>query len=382
MGETGGRDRASRLIDRASGRAVVATLLAVCLAASASGAEPPPDREAGMTPYLTPQRVVPIAKGRTINLVCLGQGSPTVILSAGLAGWSFMWGHIQPALAERTRVCAWDRAGYGFSSPSPEPQDVVHTTQDLEAALKNAGIAGPYVMVGHSHGGYESLRYTDLHRQSVVGMVLIDPDIPDRAGVEKRIAPQFAAVSRALQDQVVKQRQDCAAGMQAGTLKSGTPEFERCTATPVPAFFPRLKATITRLNADSARLLTQAALEKEHAAPSSPQEVANADRRYGNLPIIVLTAGRNEASTVSALSALPPGTPGVGTPAEREQLRADVAKFLRDGWAPAHEAYAALSTRGRHQFVPDSGHNIMVDKPDLVIAAVFEVLSESPQLAK
>jgi pimeloyl-ACP methyl ester carboxylesterase len=53
-----------------------------------------------------------------------------------------MWGHVQPALAERTRVCAWDRAGYGFSSPSPEPQDIVHTTADLERALKSAGIRG------------------------------------------------------------------------------------------------------------------------------------------------------------------------------------------------------------------------------------------------
>jgi len=68
-----------------------------------------------------------------------GQGSPTVILSAGLGGWSFDWGLVQPALAKRTRVCAWDRAGYGFSSPSPEPQDILHTVSDLERALQGAG---------------------------------------------------------------------------------------------------------------------------------------------------------------------------------------------------------------------------------------------------
>jgi pimeloyl-ACP methyl ester carboxylesterase len=356
---------------------VVAVLLAGFVATPASRAEPAPTPEDGMTPYLTPQRGVHIEKGRTINLVCLGQGSPTVILSAGLGSWSFMWGHVHPALAERTRVCAWDRAGYGFSSPSPEPQDIVHTTEDLERALQKAGIRGPYVMVGHSMGAYESLRFTDLHRQSVIGMILVDPDIPDRAAVDERIAPQFAAVSRALADQVVKQRQDCAAELRDGTLKSGTPQFERCTAPPLPAFFPRLKAAIARLNADPARLLTQASLEKEHATGNSPREVINAQRHYDDMPLIVLTAGRDEASALSSLSALPPGTPGAGTPEELAQLREQIALFLRDGWGPAHDAYAALSTRGRHQLVPDSGHNIMVDKPAVVISAVIEVLNES-----
>ena len=88
-------------------------------------------------------------------------------------------------------------------------------------------------------------------------------------------------------------------------------------------------------------------------------------------------AGRDEASVLGSLSALPPGTHGAGTPEELAQLRGQIARFLRDGWEPAHEAYAALSTRGRHQLVPDSGHLMMVDKPDVVISAVIEVLNES-----
>ena len=66
----------------------------------------------------------------------MGQGSPTVILSAGMGNWAETWRKIQPAVAARTRVCAWDRAGFGFSTPSPEPQDVTHTTKDLERSLK------------------------------------------------------------------------------------------------------------------------------------------------------------------------------------------------------------------------------------------------------
>lgn len=336
-------------------------MIAILLAAFAAT---PAVSEQAMNPYLTPQRVVQIGKGRTINLVCLGKGSPTIILSAGTGGWSFGWAPIHAALAERTRTCAWDRAGHGFSSPSPEPQDTVHTTQDLERALDKAGIRGPYVMVSHSLGAYESLRFTDRHRQSVVGMVLLDPDIPDRAAVDERLAPQFAALSRALQDQDVKQREDCAAELRAGTLKSGTPRFEKCTAAPVPA--------IAGLNADPARLLTQASLLKEHY--SSSLQITDARRRYGDMPLIVLTAGRDEESILGSVARLPPGTPGAGTPAELAQLREQITRFIREGWNTAHEAYAALSSRGRHQLVPDSTHDITAHKPEIVISAIMDVL--------
>lgn len=357
-------------------RMIVVALLAALVATPASGAALTPSTEEAMSLYLTPQRVVHIEQGRTINLVCAGRGSPTVILSAGLDGWSFDWGLVQPVLARRTRVCAWDRAGYGFSSPSPEPQDIVHTTSDLGRALKGAGIRGPYVMVGHSLGGIESLLFTDLHRQSVVGMVLVDPEIPDRAAVDERLAPLFATVSHALEDQDVKHLQDCAAELRGGMLKSGTPQFERCTADPrVPDNFPRLKAAIARLNADPARLLTQASTNREHYTDA--REVINAQRRYGDMPLIVLTAGRDEAAVLGAMSRLPPGTPGASTPAEVAQLHEQIVRFLRDGWGAGHDAYAALSSRGRNQLVPDSTHAIQIWKPEVVVSAVIEILDET-----
>lgn len=352
---------------------VLVVLLAGFLPTPASSAALASTIEQQMTPYLTPQRLVPIGKGRTINLVCLGHGSPTVILSAGLEAWSLWWGRVQPPLAKRTRVCTWDRAGYGFSSPSPEPQDIIHTTEDLERALKRGGIRGPYLMVGHSMGAYEALRFTDLHRQSVIGMVLVDPAIPDQAAVEERIAPRFAALMRATGERTDKQLQDCAAALRAGALKRDNPQFARCTAAnTVPAIFPGLKAAIARLNADPARLLTELSTEKEFET-DDPQEVVNAQRRYGGMPLIVMSAGRVESS---ALSYVRPDMPGTETPAKLEELRKQSALFLRDGWARAHEAYAALSTRGRNQLVADSGHNVPIDKPEAVISAVMEVLEE------
>ena len=117
------------------------TLLTVVLAAHSS-ALPQAEAPEGIAPYLQPQRLVHIAGARTINLVCLGQGSPTVVLTAGLNGWSLVWNQVQPPLARRTRVCAWDPAGFGFSSSSPEPQNAIHKTRDLEQTLKGADLEG------------------------------------------------------------------------------------------------------------------------------------------------------------------------------------------------------------------------------------------------
>jgi len=142
----------------------------------------------------------------------------------------------------------------------------------------------------------------------------------------------------------------------------------------VPDNFPRLKAAIARLNANPERLLTQASTEKEHYTDS--REVINAQRRYADMPLIVLTAGRDEPSVLGAVSHLLPGTPGADTPAELAQLHEQIVRFLRDGWGAGHDAYAALSSRGRNQLVPDSTHAIQMWKPEVVISAVADVLDD------
>jgi pimeloyl-ACP methyl ester carboxylesterase len=341
--------------------------LFAALVATQPGYAAPAASQVQIAPYLVPQQLLPIDEGRKINLVCLGHGSPTIILTAGLGDWSMTWRLVQRPLAKRTRVCAWDRAGYGFSSPSRQPQDVIHTTEDLEQTLKAAGIQGPYVMVGHSRGAYEALRFTDLHPRQVVGMVLEDPAIPDQFGLLGSVAPKVAEIFGALSARTVKDLQDCAAGLQNGTLKVDTSEFVRCTAVRLPPEFSRLAVALEKLNADPSRLVTEASLTEYF--PQSSHEVVDMHRNYGGLPLIVLTAGR-EAVT------LQPGTPGAATPVETAEFHQQLARYLKDAWRPAHDAYAALSTRGRHQLVNDAGHGIQIERPEVVISAVAEVLHE------
>lgn len=216
---------------------------------AAQGATPPrASRSLPQAPALGPDR------WRAQNQSRL----PRARLADGLGGWSLVWHRIQRPLSLTTRVCAWDPAGLGFSSESPEPQDAVHETQDLEEALKGAHIGGSYVMVAHSAGAYVTLTFTDHHRRAVVGMVLVDPAIPDEAAVRERIAPKFAAFGDMGPRTDVKRLRQCAAEIRSGRVRQGAPGFDRCTAQPLPAAFSSLSARLARLNADPARLLTQA----------------------------------------------------------------------------------------------------------------------------
>lgn len=113
--------------------------------------------------------------GRSIFLKCTGTGSPTVILEHGLGSLGFDWEEVQASVDDTTRVCYTSRAGMGFSDRPPAGvrtmQDAV---DDLTAVLDTANVSGPYVMVGHSAGGYSVRMFADQHPGEVVGMVLVD----------------------------------------------------------------------------------------------------------------------------------------------------------------------------------------------------------------
>jgi pimeloyl-ACP methyl ester carboxylesterase len=335
-----------------------------CLSVVYSFLAPAPAFQTKDAPYSTPGRLIRIDHQRAINLVCSGHGSPTVIFAAGLGDWSFQWRSVQRPLSKRTRVCAWDRAGYGFSTPSPEPQDVIHTTKDLELTLKHARISGPYVMVGHSIGAYEVLRFTDLHRESVVGMLLVDPAIPNQKELRDRLLPEL------VMSEFQEQLRNCATKLKNGAIRAGSQEFKQCTGVPaVPAEFPVLRQAMAARNSDSARLLTQAsAVESFDSDPyGSSHQIVDPRRDFGDMPLIVLTAARDAEQTFQML--------GGDTQETNEALRKHVSAFFRDAWVPAHAAYAALSRNGKNRVI-DSGHSIQRERPKEVISAVDEILEQ------
>lgn len=112
--------------------------------------------------------------GARLHLWCIGQGSPTVILEAGLGGTTLQWSWLQPELAQSTRVCSYDRPGLGWSESVAVKRDGRSQARLLHRLLNAAGERGPFVLVGHSIGGSYARLYHDQFRHDVQGLALLD----------------------------------------------------------------------------------------------------------------------------------------------------------------------------------------------------------------
>ena len=154
------------------------------------------DREA----YLPPGQMVEIDE-HPMHILCTGEGSPTVILEAGAGHFSATWAWVQPMVGQDTRVCAYDRAGYGWSEPAPEPRDAQRIAAELHTLLDMAAVEPPYVLVGHSLGGIYIRVYRSQYPDEVAGMVLVDATHPDnweRQGESIQTLQAMASVSTVL----------------------------------------------------------------------------------------------------------------------------------------------------------------------------------------
>src|SRR5437016_3699248 len=145
--------------------------------------------------------------GRRLYVHCTGSGSPAVVLVSGLAETSTYWGGwIAPAVAQNTTVCAYDRAGQGWSDPPASPQDGAAVATDLHTLLDHAQIPGPYVLVGHSTGGAYARIFAARYPDQVAGMALLDsqpneaftglPDFPSQYSTISRASALFPSLAR------------------------------------------------------------------------------------------------------------------------------------------------------------------------------------------
>ena len=128
--------------------------------------------------------------GHRMHLDCHGQGSPTVVLFNGLGEVSASWARITDQVDTTTRVCAYDRAGQGWSDDVSTPQDGVAAAADLHKLLDVAGVTGPYVLAGHSSGGTYAMTYAARYPDQVAGMVLLDSSSPNQPDLGEHVRPR------------------------------------------------------------------------------------------------------------------------------------------------------------------------------------------------
>ncbi len=283
-------------------------------------------------------------EGARLHVVSVGRGTPTIVLDSALAGSSLSWSEIQPRLAELTRVVSYDRAGFGWSDASPAPRTVDNMVEELDQLLANADVEAPYVLVGHSYGGWISQLYASRHRKNVAGVVLVDTPHPrewmnpDRLQASRvargaRLARRAAWCARFGLMRLMFLLERVRVDVGVGVLSEHGRVAELLGKTPVA-----IRSQVRTFWVQPSPL--EALASQIENAPASAAKVVQETSDYGDMPLVVLTAANPDAKRLD------------------DQLQT-----------------TALSSAGRHVIARRSSHWIPFEEPDLIVDAVRDVVS-------
>ena len=284
--------------------------------------------------------------GHRLHLWCIGSGSPTVVLESGLGGFSHDWSHLQPDIATKTRVCSYDRAGYGWSDGVDEPRTSTETASDLHDLLTSAGERGPFFLVGHSLGGIHVRSFARLFPDDVAGAVLVDSAHEQQATRLAMLAPldegQLAGLT------LCRRLAPFGVPRLLGVHDESLPDSLSISTEVEAAWTSRLYQN--RFCATVRDEFTAIQVETSRPEPPAP---------LGDLPLTVLSSDRD-------LSVDQEPVDGITTTDLEEATR--VAADLQ-------AELAALSTDSTHQVVAGAGHYIHWDQPAVVLDAIDEAIA-------
>ena len=292
--------------------------------------------------------------GHRLHLVSSGSGRPSVVLEAALGGSSISWSLVQPAIASLTRVCAYDRAGFGWSDAGPMPRTAGRVADELYTLLDRGGVDPPFVLVGHSFGGLVMRIFAARYRSRTAGLVLVDPAHPEdwvspapkeQIKIDRgvRLCRSGARAARFGAAKVVSGLASLgffgvARGLAKVVSRGGLSREDEGILAPVWKLPPEARRPLRRFWTQEkffAALGSQIATISTSAAETLDESA----RGFGNLPLVTI-------------SSTDPGD---------YRLR-------------QQDALAALSTRGTHVIASKSGHWIPLDQPQVVIDAIRDVL--------
>ena len=291
----------------------------------------------------------------SLHLHSKGEGSPVVILDAGMASTSLSWAFIQDELAKFTHVCSYDRAGLGWSEPGPKPRTTAQILAELRALLQKSGIPPPYVLVGHSFGAFTVRLFAALHPNEVAGLVFIDGLHPaewfpasehqlrglSRAVRSARRGIWLAALGVPRAVLYLARIGGVNLARRAGLLASGgASRHVESLFLPVSKLPRHLLAVI--FSFWSLPKTYQTLADQLEVLPECARQVASATTSFGDLPLIALVASNSR----------PPRTMST-------------------------EEVARLSSQGTLHVASDSGHWIQIDQPSLVIDAIRHMVTDA-----
>jgi pimeloyl-ACP methyl ester carboxylesterase len=298
--------------------------------------------------YLAPGQLIDVG-GHKLHIHCLGAGSPTVILDTGLGLPAASFGPLQREFAKTTRVCSYDRAGYGFSEPGPLPRSSRQVVSELHALLTNAHEAGPYILVGHSLGGLNVRVFQNLFPNDVAGLILLDAAAEEilNSKVWEIFYSQFAPI-------------ESDSGLLLGRIliSLGIPRFASLFAPDMMksnAFSPEEKQATRALTISTKNL--NAALNEGHVIKQVFLDAKNSCGHIDNTPLAVIAAGKLEGLELIA-----------GSKEKADALKAEWLRFQLN--------LAKLSTNSKFLIAEHSGHGIPFEQPELVVETSAPMIQE------
>jgi pimeloyl-ACP methyl ester carboxylesterase len=314
--------------------------------------------------YAKPGQIVSAGDGARLNLYCMGAGSPSVIFDSGWEDWSPAWAIVQPLIAKWTRACSYDRAGAGFSTAGPMPRTSVRIANELHTALHNAGITGPYILVGHAFGGDNVRTFADLYTDEVAGLVLDEADPGDVEPKDMQAEDHkgnvaFLPTLRECRDAVAQRKR-----LPVLPLPPGQPpqtcaqQFFR--GLPEEAWSAELNAKLLQL-ANTKTEMYDAYYSEMEQMPSDEAYLQTHIHFLGSRPVRVITTGNHGVHHLRPVS----------RPPSPEHLK------YEQEMARAQARWLSLSTNARQVFTHNSSEYVQFDEPATLINTVREVYEQT-----
>jgi pimeloyl-ACP methyl ester carboxylesterase len=289
---------------------------------------------------------------RRMHIHVTGEGAPTVVFESGMGGSCLSWTLVQPQVAQFSRAVSYDRAGHGWSDPATEPRTARRIARELNTLLNATGLPGPYVLVGHSFGGYVNRAYAHLYRDRVAGMVLVDSVHP--AEWKKPTPEQLRLIDAGLRYAWIAVWLARLGFVRfcLARLARGLPGLGRAAAS---AFGVGTAAAVQRITGEIRKLPVQL-LPVVRALWSQPKNFLSLGQHVAALPVSAA-----QAAAVSSLGDLPLVVlSGDHHAAPHIDLQRDLAQ---------------LSSQGRHLVASDCGHWVHFDHPEVVTSAIRELVT-------